>query len=795
MKRNIIIIASALLALCACGNGAGYTPELSKEAVSKVVNDAIQWQKENMPDAGRRHYNPKFTGWADGVFLSAVGEWTLVDDSRGFRDWLYEVAQENEYRPAHRTIGPANDIAVSSLYLNLYGDNPTPRYVIDEITDYQSQLEELRGGWEKILPTLERLEFQMSYKPQTDSLNYNDPRNQDRWCWIDALYMAAPVYAEASNIVSDGKYRDFMNQELWKTVDYLYSPEDSLFFRDSRFFDMSEPNGKKVFWGRGNGWAIVALARVIERLPADYPDMGKYVELYSAVVKKLASLQGEDGFWHTSLLDPESYPNPETSATGFCTYALWWGINRGILDRDEFLPKAVKGWEAMVSAVQKNGMLGWVQPIGDTPEHISADKNEVYGTAAFALAGAQIMKYLRSDLLSSLHIPDSHPRLVLSMEDIETMKANVASGAEPWKSAWENLRKRDSVYFKESWAPQPYNGDNSWTFYERAISDGEAARDCAIAYLISGDVAYAAKSLSIIEAWSNMEPASGHWFDPEIRYPNTGMQVARASFGFMYAYDLLCIDGSVPEESCRAFEDWVRVLLPHIKEGAARWAENDYFDKQYYQNHIAADVLGTMAVAITTGDEELLRYAVDSPENQRDARDVIEGCILMNGQQPYYREPLAIPTCDGEIIDRYRHYVIGGQYQDYKTKPNRALQYCGLTSSILMLIGEMGRLNGVDLYSYVAPEGENLILPMKYYAQFYISHESGIKSGLYAGENDFINRPGGTANFALWELANCRWPGNKLFETVLSANDRTDTYMHLVGPATLTHGRDINNQN
>ncbi len=48
----------------------------------------------------------------------------------------------------------------------------------------------------------------------------------------------------------------------------------------------------------------------------------------------------------------------------------------------------------MVKAVQPTGMLGFVQPIGDAPQNVSAEKNEVYGTAAFMLAGLEVIEYV-----------------------------------------------------------------------------------------------------------------------------------------------------------------------------------------------------------------------------------------------------------------------------------------------------------------------------------------------------------------------------------------------------------------
>ncbi|MCC8019051.1 MAG: glycoside hydrolase family 88 protein [Rikenellaceae bacterium] len=400
MKKTLhILVLAALLPACTGGKTERYSAGLTVEAVVRVVNDAVGWQLDNMPEQGREVYNPRHTGWADGVFLSAVAEWTLTDDSRGFRERLRTIAADCDYLPAPRTLNPANDIAVSMLYANLYLENPQPQYIIDTITDFQGQLEELRGGWKIITPTIERLDYQMKYYPELETLDFYQAQNQERWCWCDALYMAAPTYALIANITGKDEYREFMDREFWRTTAELYDPEERLFYRDTRFVAMREANGAKVFWGRGNGWVAAAIARLVDLLPEDYPSREKYLSLFADMMSRIVTLQDARGYWHTSLLDPESYPSPETSATGFYTYALWWGLNNGVLDRETYLPHAVKAWTAMVEAVHPGGKLGWVQPIGDAPENITADKNEVYGTAALALAGAEIVEYINSGRL------------------------------------------------------------------------------------------------------------------------------------------------------------------------------------------------------------------------------------------------------------------------------------------------------------------------------------------------------------------------------------------------------------
>jgi unsaturated rhamnogalacturonyl hydrolase len=96
-------------------------------------------------------------------------------------------------------------------------------------------------------------------------------------------------------------------------------------------------------------------------------------------------------------LDTETYKSPETSATGFYTFALWWGINNGLLKREIYLQPAIKAWQAMVKSVQPDGMLGFVQLIGNSPQNVSANKNEVYGTAAPMLAGLEVAKYIEKN--------------------------------------------------------------------------------------------------------------------------------------------------------------------------------------------------------------------------------------------------------------------------------------------------------------------------------------------------------------------------------------------------------------
>ena len=90
---------------------------------------------------------------------------------------------------------------------------------------------------------------------------------------------------------------------------------------------------------------------------------------------------------------PASYPGGEGSGSGFYCYALAWGINKGILSREKYLPAVRKAWTGLNGLVSPEGRVGWVQPIGADPQkNFTAESWEVYGAGAFLLAGSQVYK-------------------------------------------------------------------------------------------------------------------------------------------------------------------------------------------------------------------------------------------------------------------------------------------------------------------------------------------------------------------------------------------------------------------
>ena len=206
-----------------------------------------------------------------------------------------------------------------------------------------------------------------------------------------------------------------MDKEYKATYEFLFDKEENLFYRDHRYFDMKESNGAKVFWGRGNGWVLGGLVEMLRELPVKSKYRPFYQELFQKLCYRIANLQSSDGFWRASLLDPDAYPSPETSCSGFFVYALAYGLNEGLLPKEKFLPVVEKGWKALLSAVEEDGKLGYVQPIGADPKKVTRNMTEVYGPGAFLLAGTEMYRMAEDAPKQNATIPQNRIQEIAAM--------------------------------------------------------------------------------------------------------------------------------------------------------------------------------------------------------------------------------------------------------------------------------------------------------------------------------------------------------------------------------------------
>ncbi len=225
------------------------------------------------------------------------------------------------------------------------------------------------------------------------------------WWWIDALYMAMPVFTRLGVLYSDTSYTEKMYRlyEDTKNTRGLYNSDVGLWYRDESFKPpYLTPNGLHSFWSRGNGWVFAAHVRILQLLQETDNHLEEYIETFQTMALALKEIQRPDGFWNVSLKDPDDYGGPETSGTSFFTYGFAWGINNGLLDSAAYYPVVVKAWKGLTdSAVHENGYLGYVQGVGSNPsssQPVTSETTADFGVGAFLLAGSEVVKLAAGDM-------------------------------------------------------------------------------------------------------------------------------------------------------------------------------------------------------------------------------------------------------------------------------------------------------------------------------------------------------------------------------------------------------------
>lgn len=337
-----------------------------KDDVLSILERVAGWQIQHFETS--RHHD---LSWINAPFYSGLMELSRISKDTTYHQWLLKMGWKYSWQPYLRMY-LADDIAVSQMYLDMYRQE----------------------GDKRILePTYARTEWIVNH-PSISNLLYKKGNylSMERWSWCDALYMAPPVYAQMYNITKDSRFLEFMDREFRMTVDLLYDKNEKLFYRDHRYFDQREKNGEKVFWGRGNGWVLGGLVKILKELPESSQSRIFYEQLFVEMCERVCDLQDKNGYWHASMLDQGAYPNPETSGSSFFVYALAYGINSGILEAGKYKPYAIKGWNALEEAVFPDGKLGWVQPVGGSPVSTAKEMTEVYGVGAFLLAGTEVYR-------------------------------------------------------------------------------------------------------------------------------------------------------------------------------------------------------------------------------------------------------------------------------------------------------------------------------------------------------------------------------------------------------------------
>jgi len=348
---------------------------LAPAYIESALKRSADWQLANP------HGNTPVTDWVIAPLYDGLLRLALTTGDERYLAAVIQKGRQAGWKTHIRTYH-ADDIAVSHAWLDIY--------LMDS-----SRLERLS-------PTRTHLDAILA-APRTEELSLREPNRfpkvhaTDRWTWCDALYMGPPTFARLYAATGDKRYLEFMDSEFRFTYDRLWDSAEGLFFRDASFIDRKTPNGSKTFWSRGNGWVFGGLGLVLEVLPKDHATRPFYEKLFKEMAVAVLRTQQPDGLWTPSLLDPGQIPVGETSGSAFFVFGLVWGVNHGLLSKEQAWPAIERGWKGLLTRIGADGTVGYVQRIGSAPDSVTASSRQDYGTGAFLLAGSELLRALGVD--------------------------------------------------------------------------------------------------------------------------------------------------------------------------------------------------------------------------------------------------------------------------------------------------------------------------------------------------------------------------------------------------------------
>jgi hypothetical protein len=363
-------------------------------------------------------------------------------------------------------------------------------------------------------------------------------------------------------------------------------------------------------------------------------------------------------------------------------------------------------------------------------------------------------------------VASNGPVLFVTDNTLRQVRSYIAGKVEPWYSAWSMVEAnaKKGLYTELV----PYMGSGYLTYFHSALEGAGFARDMGFVYRLFGDERYAKRAKEIMLEYATVENQ-----DPAAEAPiNRGLVVARATTTFAYAYSLLY--DYFEQDDREILEDWFRYQAGIIYNAHKLWIDNDYFGQQDYQNHLSAHIMGLAIIGYVLRDEAMISYAIDSPLNPRNFKNMIAGAILMPGDQVHRRDPDKTPK-SGEVYDRYRTYT--------NASGPRGLHYAHINSKFLTIVAEVAYNNGRNLYRYFGPNGESLELVYEFYADFYITGDSSIKGGYYLGETVSLS------DVHMYELASRRFPNSaKICEVLEKCNRLVCDYEQFGWTSVLIYG-------
>jgi unsaturated rhamnogalacturonyl hydrolase len=196
---------------------------------------------------------------------------------------------------------------------------------------------------------------QLDKQPRTSDGGYWHRSTYPNQMWLDGIYMADVYSVLFAKRTGQAKYFDEAVKQVMLVHQHTHDPKTGLYYHGwdetkTRPWANKETGASPEFWARAIGWYSMAMADIMENLPAGHPGRKTILPIFQALCRSLVKYQDRDtGMWYQILDKPTAPKNyVETSSTLMFAYAMARGAREGWLPA-EFLQHALRATRGVLN--------------------------------------------------------------------------------------------------------------------------------------------------------------------------------------------------------------------------------------------------------------------------------------------------------------------------------------------------------------------------------------------------------------------------------------------------------------
>lgn len=363
------------------------------QLIEKSGPSSPAWNMEKILSGAENKWN-----YIDGCMMKAILEMHAITEDKKYLDFVdqfidYFVMEDGQIKTYEKETYNLDNVNEAKVLYPLY-----------ELT-----------GKEKYRKAIDTIYEQIQEQPRTQEGNFWHKQIYPNQIWLDGLYMAQPFYMSYETKYNHFKnYKDIIQQ--FKVVEAtMKDSKTGLYYHaydSSREMFWCDPESglSKNFWGRAMGWYVMAILDTVEEMDEQiFEDYRYLMDLFKDVIDALLKVQSESDMFYQVLDRADVEGNYlETSASSIIAYALFKGVNMGVLP-ERYVEYGYKTYEDICHRYLKEedgrltlggtclvaGLGGKERRDGTLDYYFSEPvvENEAKGVAPFLMCYTEILRY------------------------------------------------------------------------------------------------------------------------------------------------------------------------------------------------------------------------------------------------------------------------------------------------------------------------------------------------------------------------------------------------------------------